>query len=118
VTQRSKHKACHQRAFLRNVMRGGALRNVESNRAIDVTTHDRARLHSGSAATTVLGRVTMGIRIVANRAHVAFVAAGAFVDTDRVQTLLAPGVDRMPLAALEEAAGLLCGEFRHMQRSH
>ncbi|MFL9960286.1 AAA family ATPase [Paraburkholderia sediminicola] len=50
-------------------------------------------------------------RIVADRAHVAFSAADTCIDTLRVQTLLAPGIDRMPLAALEEAARLLRGEF-------
>ncbi|MFM0140204.1 ATP-binding protein [Caballeronia grimmiae] len=50
-------------------------------------------------------------RIVADRTHVAFDAAGAFVDSSRVLTLLAQGPIELPVAALEEAAQLLRGEF-------
>jgi DNA-binding SARP family transcriptional activator len=50
-------------------------------------------------------------RIVANRTHVAFDAAGAFVDSNRIQALLASGTERLPVAALAEAAQLLRGDF-------
>jgi DNA-binding SARP family transcriptional activator len=50
-------------------------------------------------------------RIVADRTHIAFNPAGAFIDSSRVQALLASGTDRLPVVALEEAAQLLRGEF-------
>ncbi|WP_231337549.1 ATP-binding protein [Paraburkholderia sprentiae] len=50
-------------------------------------------------------------RIVANRTHVAFHAAGAFVDSQRIGALLESGTERLPVAALAEAAQLLGGDF-------
>ncbi|KXU83850.1 transcriptional regulator [Paraburkholderia monticola] len=50
-------------------------------------------------------------RIVASRTHVAFDAAGAFIDTTTVTTLLASVTEAMPLATLERAAVLLRGDF-------
>lgn len=50
-------------------------------------------------------------RIVASRTHVAFEAAGAVVDITRLQALLAGGAERTPVAALQEAAQLLRGDF-------
>lgn len=50
-------------------------------------------------------------RIVADRAHVAFDAAGAVIDADRVEALLGAGTEGLPFPALEEAVRLLRGEF-------
>ncbi|RKT20904.1 putative ATPase [Paraburkholderia sp. RAU2J] len=50
-------------------------------------------------------------RIVASRTHVAFEAAGAFVDATRIQTLLSQGTEWTAVSALEEAAQLLRGDF-------
>jgi DNA-binding SARP family transcriptional activator len=50
-------------------------------------------------------------RIVANRTHVAFEATDAFIDATRLQALLGQGVEQTPLAALQEAAQLLRGDF-------
>lgn len=50
-------------------------------------------------------------RLVADRERVAFDALQCEVDTARVRTLLVGGTDAAPLAALEEAARLLQGEF-------
>jgi DNA-binding SARP family transcriptional activator len=49
--------------------------------------------------------------IEADRERVAFVARGATVDVVRAQALLAAGVASAELAALEQAAALLSGEF-------
>ena len=54
---------------------------------------------------------TSAQRLVADRERVAFDALQCEVDTARVRTLLVGGADAAPLAALEEAAGLLQGEF-------
>lgn len=50
-------------------------------------------------------------RLMADRERVGFDALQCEVDTVRVRSLLAGGVDCAPLAALEEAARLLPGEF-------
>lgn len=50
-------------------------------------------------------------RLVADRERVVFAPHGAWVDIARIQALLAAGVDATSLGALEEAAGLLQGEF-------
>ena len=50
-------------------------------------------------------------RLVADRERVGFDALQCEVDTARVRSLLDGGVDAAPLAALEEAARLLQGEF-------
>ena len=50
-------------------------------------------------------------RLVADRERVVFAAEGAWVDIARIQALLPPGLEGASLGALEEAAGLLQGEF-------
>ncbi|HEX9718102.1 MAG TPA: AAA family ATPase, partial [Ramlibacter sp.] len=50
-------------------------------------------------------------RLRADREHVSFQPSACEVDTLKVQALLASGVEHAPLAALEQAAGLLQGEF-------
>lgn len=50
-------------------------------------------------------------RLVADRERVAFAAHGAAIDIARVEVLLAAGPQTTSLAALEEAAALLKGEF-------
>jgi DNA-binding SARP family transcriptional activator len=50
-------------------------------------------------------------RLTADREHVGFDASQCEVDSARVRALLAAGVAAAPLAALEEAAGLLQREF-------
>ncbi len=50
-------------------------------------------------------------RLLADRERVGFDAQHCEVDTARVRALLAAGVEAAPLAALEEAAALLQGEF-------
>jgi DNA-binding SARP family transcriptional activator len=50
-------------------------------------------------------------RIVASRTHVAFEATDAFIDVTGLQALLGPGVEQTPVAALQEAAQLLRGDF-------
>lgn len=50
-------------------------------------------------------------RLVADRERAGFAAHGCWIDTLRVRALLAAGVDAASLAALEEAARLLHGEF-------
>ncbi|MCC8393836.1 AAA family ATPase [Paraburkholderia sp. MMS20-SJTR3] len=50
-------------------------------------------------------------RIVASRTHVAFEAAGAFIDAIRLEALLRRGAERTPVAELQEAAQLLRGDL-------
>jgi DNA-binding SARP family transcriptional activator/predicted ATPase len=50
-------------------------------------------------------------RLRADREHVSFQPSACDIDTQQVQALLAGGVEHAPLAALEQAAGLLQGEF-------
>jgi len=50
-------------------------------------------------------------RLNADRERVGFVAQRAFIDLERVRTLVIGSAQEVPLAALEEAAELLQGEF-------